>query len=291
VTVYLVGAGPGDPGLLTLRGAEVLATADVVVYDRLSVGALLELAPEGAERISVAKSAGRAVMAQDDINELLVERGKTGLSVVRLKGGDPFVFARGGEEAAALEAAGLPYEVVPGISSAIAVPAYAGIPVTLRHSSTSFTVVTGHEDPDKGGELDWEAVARVGGTIVILMGIGRLPKIVARLLAGGLAPETPAAAVQWGTRPEQHTVRATLATLCDFELEAPSVIVIGAVAATELSWFESRPLFGKRVVVTRPRHQSSALTRRLRSAGADARSIPTIEIVDPHVGQWRIAFL
>nr|MSZ88386.1 uroporphyrinogen-III C-methyltransferase [Actinomycetota bacterium] len=284
MTVYLVGAGPGDPGLLTLRGAEVLATADVVVYDRLSVGALLELAPEGAERISVAKSAGRAVMAQDDINELLVERGRTGLNVVRLKGGDPFVFARGGEEAAALEAAGLAYEVVPGISSAIAVPAYAGIPVTLRHSSTSFTVVTGHEDPDKGGELDWEAVARVGGTIVILMGIGRLPKIVARLLAGGLAPETPAAAVQWGTRPEQRTVRATLATLCDFELEAPSVIVIGSVAATELSWFESRPLFGKRVAVTRPRHQSSALTHRLRSAGADARSIPTIEIVDPSDG-------
>lgn len=284
MTVYLVGAGPGDPGLLTLRGAEVLATADVIVYDRLSVGALLELAPDGAERISVAKSAGRAVMAQDDINELLVERGRTGLNVVRLKGGDPFVFARGGEEAAALEAAGLAYEVVPGISSAIAVPAYAGIPVTLRHSSTSFTVVTGHEDPDKGGELDWEAVARVGGTIVILMGIGRLPKIVARLLAGGLAPETPAAAVQWGTRPEQRTVRATLATLCDFELEAPSVIVIGSVAATELSWFESRPLFGKRVAVTRPRHQSSALTHRLRSAGADARSIPTIEIVDPSDG-------
>lgn len=281
MTVFLVGAGPGDPGLLTVRGAEVLARADVVVYDRLSVSALLDLAPAGAERISVAKSAGRAVMPQADIDALLVERGRAGQEVVRLKGGDPFVFARGGEEAAALEAAGVPYEVVPGISSAIAVPAYAGIPVTLRHSSTSFTVVTGHEDPDKGGELDWEAIARVGGTIVILMGVGRLPKIVVRLIAGGLSPDTPAVAVRWGTRPEQHTVRATLATLADHELAAPSVIVIGAVAATRLGWFESRPLFGRTVVVTRPRHQSSGLARRLRDLGADALEVPTIEIVDP----------
>jgi uroporphyrinogen III methyltransferase/synthase len=281
VTVYLVGAGPGDPGLLTVRGAEVLARADVVVYDRLSVAALLDLAPSEAERISVAKSAGRAVMPQDDINALLVERGLAGQEVVRLKGGDPFVFARGGEEAASLRAAGVPYEVVPGISSAIAAPAYAGIPVTLRHSSTSFTVVTGHEDPDKGGELDWGAVARLGGTIVILMGVGRLPKIVDRLLEGGLSPDTPAAAVRWGTRPEQHTVRATLATLVDQDLQAPSVIVIGAVAATDLDWFESRPLFGKRVVVTRPAHQASALTAPLRNAGAEPVVVPTIEIVDP----------
>jgi len=148
VRVFLVGAGPGDPGLLTLRGAEALAMADVVVYDRLSVGALLEMAPPEAERISVAKSAGRAVMAQEDINALLVDRARRGLAVVRLKGGDPFVFARGGEEAAALAAAGIDFEIVPGVTSAIAVPAYAGIPVTLRHSSTSFTVITGHEDPD-----------------------------------------------------------------------------------------------------------------------------------------------
>ena len=281
MTVYLVGAGPGDPGLLTVRGAEVLARADVVVYDRLSVSALLDLAPAEAERISVAKSAGRAVMPQDDINALLVERGLAGQEVVRLKGGDPFVFARGGEEAASLRAAGVPYEVVPGITSAIAAPAYAGIPVTLRHSSTSFTVVTGHEDPDKGGELDWDAVARLGGTIVILMGVGRLPKIVARLLEGGLAPDTPAAAVRWGTRPEQHTVRATLATIADQDLQAPSVIVIGAVAATDLDWFESRPLFGKRVVVTRPAHQASALTSPLRAAGAEPVVVPTIEITEP----------
>lgn len=281
MTVYLVGAGPGDPGLLTVRGAEVLARAEIVVYDRLSVAALLDLAPPEAERISVAKSAGSAVMSQSEIDALLVERGRSGKEVVRLKGGDPFVFARGGEEAAALQKAGVEYEVVPGITSAIAVPAYAGIPVTLRHSSTSFTVVTGHEDPAKGGELDWEAIARLGGTIVILMGVGRLPAIVERLLAGGLAPTTPAAAVRWGTRPEQHTVRATLGTLADHPLAAPSTIVIGAVAASELDWFESRPLFGRKVVVTRPRHQASSLARRLRHLGADALEVPTIEIVGP----------
>lgn len=287
--VFLVGAGPGDPGLLTLRGAEALAMADVVVYDRLSVGALLEMAPPGAERISVAKSAGRAVMAQEDINALLVERARRGLVVVRLKGGDPFVFARGGEEAEALAAAGIEFEVVPGVTSAIAVPAYAGIPVTLRHSSTSFTVITGHEDPDKGGEVDWEAAARLGGTIVILMGVGRIGKIVDRLLAGGLAPDTPAAAIRWGTRPEQHTVRSTLAGIVDEDLASPSVIVVGQVAAMDLAWFESRPLFGRKVIVTRPLRQSSALAARLREEGADAIVVPTIEIVDPADGGAALA--
>ncbi len=284
MTVYLVGAGPGDPGLLTVRGAEVLAIADVVVYDRLSVAALLDLAPADAERISVAKSAGRTVMPQPEIDALLVERGRAGQQVVRLKGGDPFVFARGGEEALALERAGVPYEIVPGVTSAIAVPAYAGIPVTLRHSSTSFTVVTGHEDPDKGGELDWEAIARVGGTIVILMGVGRLPKITRRLIDGGLSPEIPAAAVRWGTRPEQHTVRSTLGAIAGEDLAAPSTIVIGAVAATALSWFESRPLFGRTVVVTRPRHQASTLARRLRDLGAQPLEVPTIDTIDPADG-------
>lgn len=289
MTVFLVGAGPGDPGLLTVRGAEALAMADVVVYDRLSVGALLELAPPEAERISVAKSAGKAVMPQDDINALLVEKAKQGLTVVRLKGGDPFVFARGGEEAAALAEAGLLYEVVPGVTSAIAVPAYAGIPVTLRHSSTSFTVITGHEDPDKSDEVNWEAAAQLGGTIVILMGVGRLPKIVDRLLAGGLAPETPTAAIRWGTRPEQHTVRSTLAAIANEPLASPSVIVVGQVAAMDLSWFESRPLFGKKVIVTRPRHQASVLADRLREEGADALIVPTIEIVDPLDGGAALA--
>lgn len=284
MTVYLVGAGPGDPGLLTVRGAEVLRQADVVVYDRLSVGPLLDLAPPAAERINVGKHPGHATMPQADICSLLVERGRAGQVVVRLKGGDPFVFARGGEEAAALLEAGVEFEVVPGISSALAVPAYAGIPLTMRHSSTLFTVITGHEDPDKGGELDWESVARLGGTIVILMGIGRLPKIVGRLIDGGLAPATPAAAIQWGTRAQQKTVRATLATLVDHDLQPPSTIVIGKVAALDLSWFESKPLFGRRVVVTRPAHQAAELSDALRRRGADPVEVPAIAIVDPPDG-------
>ncbi len=284
VTVYLVGAGPGDPGLLTVRGAEVLARADVVVYDRLSVSTLLDLAPAGAERVNVGKSPGHVVLAQDQIADLLIERARAGQTVVRLKGGDPFVFARGGEEAAALQAAGVAFEIVPGVSAAIAAPAYAGIPLTLRHSSTLFTVITGHEDPDKGGELDWEAVAALGGTIVVLMGVARMRRIAERLIAGGLDPDTPAAAVRWGTRPEQHTVRATLATLADHPLEAPSTIVIGKVAAMNLAWFEARPLFGRRVVVTRPRAQAGPLREALRAAGAEAVEVATIEIVDPEDG-------
>jgi uroporphyrinogen III methyltransferase/synthase len=284
MTVYLVGAGPGDPGLLTVRGAEVLGRADVVVYDRLSVAALLDVAPPEAERISVGKSAGHTTLPQRDINALLVERGRAGQEVVRLKGGDPFVFARGGEEAQALLEAGVPFEVVPGISAAIAVPAYAGIPVTQRHSSTLFTVITGHEDPDKGGELDWEAVARLGGTIVVLMGVGRLAKIADRLQAGGLAPDTPVAAIRWGTRPEQVTVRATLATIASQELEPPTTLVIGRVAALDLGWYEHRPLFGRTVVVTRAADQAGSFVRRLRERGASPLVVPTIEIGDPADG-------
>ena len=283
MTVYLVGAGPGDPGLLTVRGAEVLGRADVVVYDRLSVEALLDLAPTHAERISVGKAPGHVTMAQEGINALLVERGMRGEVVVRLKGGDPFVFARGGEEAAALFEAGVPFEVVPGVSSAIAAPAYAGIPVTLRHSSTSFTVVTGHEDPAVGdeGSVDWRAVAQVGGTIVILMGVARIRRIAEELMAAGRSPDTPVAAVRWGTRPQQTTLRATLATIADQPLATPSVIVVGEVAAEDLSWFERRPLFGKRVVVTRTREQASQLAVALRDAGAEPVEVPVIELVDP----------
>jgi uroporphyrin-III C-methyltransferase len=241
VTVYLVGAGPGDPGLITVKGAAALARADVVVYDRLSVASLLDLAPPSALRISVGKSRGQASTPQPEINALLVEHGHTGRTVVRLKGGDPFVFARGGEEAEALLHAGVPFEVVPGITSAIAVPAYAGIPVTMRHVALSFTVVTGHEDPASGESVDWPAIARVGGTIVVLMGAARIATIADGLLAGGLAPDTPVASIHWGTRAEQEVQRATLATIATYELPAPSTIVVGAVAAYDLSWFTAEP--------------------------------------------------
>jgi uroporphyrinogen III methyltransferase/synthase len=278
MTVYLVGAGPGDPGLLTVRGAAVLARADVVVYDRLSVESLLDLAPPHAERISVGKAPGAVTLPQDQINALLVARGRTGATVVRLKGGDPFVFARGGEEAAALRDADVPFEVVPGVTSAIAVPAYAGIPVTLRHSSTSFTVVTGHEDPTAGsdGSVDWDAVARVGGTIVILMGVATIGRIAERLVAAGRSPATPVAAVTWGTRAEQQTVRATLATIGAQPLRSPATIVVGDVAAHDLAWFERKPLFGWHVVVTRAREQASVLADGLRDLGAEPVEVPVI---------------
>lgn len=282
MTVYLVGAGPGDPGLITVRGAELLRRADVVVHDRLSAPELLDLVPESAERISVAKSPSGPSTPQSDINELLVDLGRRHHVVVRLKGGDPFVFARGGEEAAALRDAGTAFEVVPGVSSAVAVPAYAGIPVTMRYSSTSLTVVTGHEDPSRGdGDVDWRAIAAVGGTVVVLMGVGRIATIASELIAGGRSPETPVAAIRWGTRPEQRTVRSTLGSIAEQVLAPPTVFVIGEVAASDLAWFERRPLFGRRVVVTRTRHQASALSSRLRVAGAHVIELPTIEIAPP----------
>jgi uroporphyrinogen III methyltransferase/synthase len=280
VTVYLVGAGPGDPGLLTVRAAEVLAQADVVVHDRLSVATLLDLAPAGAERISVGKTPRGPSTPQDEINALLVERGRAGQKVVRLKGGDPFIFARGAEEAAALAAAGVAFEVVPGITSAAAVPAYAGVPLTARGLTTTFTVVTGHEDVHGAGRTDWEAVARLGGTIVVLMGVANRDQIADHLLAGGLAPDTPVAAVQWGTRPEQRSVRSTLARLGRVEIASPAVIVIGPTAGLDLAWYERLPLFGRSVVVTRPAARASELSRRLVRLGAHAVGVPCIRIDD-----------
>src|SRR5262245_8872836 len=269
MTVYLVGAGPGDPGLLTLRGAELLARADVVVHDRLGTAALLELARPDAELVSAGKAPGQVDLTQDEINALLVARGKAGLEVVRLKGGDPFVFGRGGEEAEALAAAGVSFEVVPGITSAIGAPAYAGIPVTHRGLSTHFTVVTGHEDPSKDSAgVDWDALACVGGTLVILMGAGNVGDIAQRLIAAGRDPATPVAAVRNGTRTDQETVRATLATIGATGVQPPSAIVVGAVAGLDLAWFESRPLFGRSVVVTRAREQASTLRAALEDLGA-----------------------
>ena len=279
MTVALVGAGPGDPGLITVRGAALLARAEVVVYDRLAHPALLDLAPATAELIDVGKAPGRVAMDQDGINAVLVERGQRGLAVVRLKGGDPFVFGRGGEEAEVLAAANIEFEVVPGITSAIAAPAYAGIPVTHRGLSTHFTVVTGHEDPEKGTtDTNWDALARAGGTLVILMGAGHIGEITERLIAAGRSADTPVAAVRWGTRAEQRTIRATLATIADAGVQAPSAIVVGPVAGLELAWFESRPLFGRTVVVTRAREQASELRLRLEALGAEVLELPTITV-------------
>ena len=283
MTVYLVGAGPGDPGLLTVRGAEVLRRADVVVHDRLAEASLLDLAPAAAERIDVGKRPGGPV-DQAAINRLLVERGAAGQEVVRLKGGDPFVFGRGGEEALALLEACVPFEVVPGVSAAVAVPAYAGVPVTHRGLSTSFTVLTGHREHGADRATDWEGLARAGGTLVILMGVAHRDEFVPRLIAGGLAPDTPVVAVRWGTRPDQRTVRTTLEALPDADLEPPVTIVVGRVAGLDLAWFERRPLFGCRVVVTRARHQASELVRRLVTAGAEVLEVPTISIEDPADG-------
>ena len=289
MTVYLVGAGPGDPGLITVRGAQVLSRADIVFYDRLSVASLLDLAPANAERVSVGKTPRGPSTPQDDINAMLIEHGRAGRVVVRLKGGDPFVFGRGGEEATALAAAGVPFEVVPGISSAIAVPAYAGVPVTQRGVSTSFTVVTGSEAPWSAVETDWDAVAKLGGTIVVLMGTATRGEIAERLMRGGLSAETPVVSIQAGTRPDQRTVRTTLAGLGAADVRSSSVTVIGDVAALNLDWFERRPLFGKRVVVTRAPDQAAGLRQRLTELGAGVLEVPTIEIAPASDGGAALA--
>ncbi|MGE0025746.1 MAG: uroporphyrinogen-III C-methyltransferase [Thermoleophilia bacterium] len=282
--VHLVGAGPGDPGLLTVAGRRALEDAEVVVHDRLGTEQLLPLCRPDAQLIDAGKAPGRAALTQEQINAVLVEHGAAGKRVVRLKGGDPFVFGRGGEEAQALTAAEVPYVVVPGVTSAIAAPAYAGIPITHRGVATAFTVVTGHEDPDKPSEqTDWAALAATGGTLSILMGMGRLAGIAEALIAGGRSPDEPAAAVQWGTTPRQRSVVATLSTLPDRVREAglgsPAVVVVGPVAALapEIGWREG-PLLGRTVVVTRARAQASGLTERLRGLGASVVELPAIRI-------------
>ncbi|MEM8708298.1 MAG: uroporphyrinogen-III C-methyltransferase, partial [Actinomycetota bacterium] len=229
--------GPGDPGLITVKGARLLGQADVVVHDRLVSPDVLSLAPDGCELISAAKAPRRPTMTQDEINDLLVERGRLGQSVVRLKGGDPCIFARGGEEAAALASAGIDFEIVPGITSAIAAPAYAGIPVTLRHEALSVTFVTGHEDPLSGKTVDWDAIAKANGTIVVLMGAARARQISERLRIAGLPDDTHAAWVHWGTYDSQEVWRGALADLGREPIPSPSVIVVGAVAGVDVSWF------------------------------------------------------
>lgn len=283
--VYLVGAGPGSEDLITVKGLRCLENADVVLYDRLSGASLLKSAPQGAELIDVGKQPNHHPVPQEEINQLLVEKALAGKMVVRLKGGDPFVFGRGGEEALALKEAGVPYEIVPGISSSIAVPAYAGVPVTHRHLSASFHVITGHEDPKKGGDsIDYEALARISGTLIFLMGVGQLPRITQELMKHGKNPETPVALVHRGTTPHQKTVTGTLENIVERVqeegLKPPCVIVIGEVVALQpaLSWVENKPLYGQRVLVTRSRQQASKLSQQLRSLGAEVMEIPTISI-------------
>jgi uroporphyrinogen III methyltransferase/synthase len=285
---YLVGAGPGDPGLLTLRGKACLEQAQVVVYDYLSNPELLRHAPEAAEKIYVGKKAGAHTLTQDGINALLVEKTSAGKIVVRLKGGDPFIFGRGGEEAEALATAGCAFEIVPGISSAIAGPAYAGIPVTHRAYNTTLTIFTGHEDPSKPETtLDYAAIARVPGTKVMLMGVERIDEITSALREAGMAADTPVALVRWATTGRQETLAGTLADIAAkvaaTNFKAPAVAVFGEVVGRReaLNWFEKRPLFGKRIAVTRTRKQAGALIEQLRALGADAYELPTIRIEPP----------
>lgn len=286
--VYLVGAGPGDPKLLTLRGKECLEQADVVLYDYLANPALLSHAPDQAERIYVGRRGKGKYPAQDEINRVLIERARDGKVVVRLKGGDPFVFGRGGEEAEVLASAGIEFEVVPGVTAAVAAPAYAGIPVTHRTLASTMTIVTGHEDPDKHTTaLEWPRLATGHGTLVFLMGTKNLPAIVTNLMAEGRAATTPVAIIRWGTRASQQTVVGTLADIVGkaevAKMEPPTVIVVGEVVGLrqQLNWFEQRPLFGKRVLMTRAKEQAVELATMLASYGAEPVEAPTIRIVPP----------
>jgi uroporphyrinogen III methyltransferase / synthase len=283
--VYLVGAGPGDPGLMTRRSLELIAAADVVLYDRLVPPGALDGARADAELRYVGKEPGAAALEQKELNRLLVELGEAGRRVVRLKGGDPFVFGRGGEEAEALAAAGVAFEVVPGVTAGIAAPAYAGIPVTHRDAASAVAFVTGHEDPGKDGSaLDWEALARFPGTLVFYMGVRNLPLIAERLTAAGRSPNEAAAVVARGTLPGQRAVLGTLADVAqrvaEAEVRPPAITLVGPVAelGATLAWLERRPLHGQVVAVTRARAQASGLAARLRELGAEVLETPAIRI-------------
>ncbi|HEY1341157.1 MAG TPA: uroporphyrinogen-III C-methyltransferase [Bryobacteraceae bacterium] len=277
--VYLVGAGPGDPELLTLKGRRILESADAVLYDHLAPDALLALAPPHAERLYVGKKKSAHAFSQEEICAMLIERARRGLTVVRLKGGDPFLFGRGGEEAEALADAGIPFEVVPGVTTPLGIAAYTGVPLTHREHTSAVTFVTGHAV----NSIDWDRVGHAE-TLVIFMGLTTFSDIARELIARGRSLETPAMAVRWATRPDQETIVGTLATLpaqiAERGLKPPATIVVGEVVRLRgrLNWYERLPLFGKRIVVTRAAGQADALSSRLRALGADAVELPTIEI-------------
>ena len=295
-TVFLVGAGPGDPGLMTRRALELIAGADAILYDRLIPAGALEGARPDADLRYVGKRPGAPSLRQDEINALLVELARAGRHVVRLKGGDPFVFGRGGEEAQALRGAGVPFEVVPGVTSGFAAPAYAGVPVTHRDDASAVALVTAHEDPAKPeSALDWEALAAFPGTLVLYMGVGRLEGSAERLVRAGRSPDEPAAVIERGSLPGQRTVTAPLAEIGkrvrEAELRPPAITVIGAVARLreELAWFERRPLFGRVVAVTRARAQASELAARLRELGAEVVEAPAIRVAPRPPGEGDFA--
>ena len=286
--VYLVGAGPGDPGLITVKGVDCIARADVVVYDYLASPALLAHANPNAEMIYVGKKGGDHTLAQEGINALLVEKARQGKTVARLKGGDPFIFGRGGEEAEVLIAAGIPFEVVPGVTAAIGASAYAGIPLTHRAHTTEVAFVTGHEDPTKSeSSINWKALATGIGTLVFFMGVKNLGTIVRNLTANGKAADTPVAVVRWGTTPKQKTVTGTLHTIeavvREAGIKAPAIIIVGTVVNLRktMRWFENRPLLGRRIVVTRAREQASDLIHQLTELGAECIQCPTIQVKPP----------
>jgi uroporphyrinogen III methyltransferase/synthase len=292
--VYLVGAGPGDPGLMTARSLELIADADVVFYDRLIPPGALDGTRVDAELVYVGKEPGIPSVPQEEIGQRMIEAARAGRSVVRLKGGDPFVFGRGGEEGEALREAGVEFEVVPGVTAGIAASAYAGIPVTHRTDASAVAFVTGHEDPEKDGTaLDWEALARFPGTLVFYMGVKRLAENAAALIEAGRDPEEPAAAIERGTTPAQRTVSARLETIAEAvereEIGAPALIVVGQVAARreQLAWLERRPLHGRRVVVTRARAQASGLAATLRALGAEVVELPAIRI-EPRIDSGEV---
>lgn len=285
--VYIIGAGPGDAGLITIRAVNCLRLACVVVYDNLVNEELLKYAPAGARFIYAGKKGGEHTLSQDAINDLLVREAKDGNIVARLKGGDPFIFGRGGEEAEKLAESGIPFEVVPGVTSAIAVPAYAGIPLTHRGLTSTVAFITGHEDPTKDkSDVDWQALAGIG-TLVFLMGVKNIGQITETLISNGKSPDTPAALIRQGTTPRQEIVAGTLGTIVELaqarRFSPPAILVVGLVVELRdtLRWFEQKPLFGKRIVITRPERQADDLARMLISEGAQTISFPTIKIVPP----------